>query len=59
LILAALDTDPVPLIAVMLLGFVIGIGGHVYKSKTAVAAGIALIFLGTVILPGIIYFSQD
>lgn len=59
MLLAALDTDPVPLIAIMLLGFLIGIGGHVYKSKTAVAAGIALIFLGTVILPGIIYFSQD
>ena len=59
MLLAALDTNPVPLIAVMLLGFVIGIAGHVYKSKTAVATGIALIFLGTVVLPGIIYFSQD
>jgi len=58
-VLAALDTNPVPLIVVMLVGFLVGTVGHVYKNKTAVAAGIALIFLGTVILPGIIYFSQD
>jgi F0F1-type ATP synthase assembly protein I len=59
LLLAAAETDPVPLIVVMLLGFVVGTVGHVYKSRSAIATGIALIFLATIVLPGIIYFRQD
>ena len=35
----------------MLIGFVIGIGGHIFRSKTLVAPGIALIFLATFLLP--------
>ena len=44
-------SDPKPYVAMMLLGFVVGILGHVVKSRTAVALGIGLIFLGTLILP--------
>jgi hypothetical protein len=47
-----------PFIAVMALGFLIGIAGHVYKSKTAVATGIAMIFLATLILPLIVYLQD-
>jgi len=43
--------DPKPYVAMMLLGFVVGIFGHVIKSRTAVALGIGLIFVGTLILP--------
>ena len=50
-ILAAFDPDPLPFIALVLLGFAIGIGGHVYQSKAAVALGILLIFTATVLLP--------
>ena len=46
-------------IAVMALGFLVGIGGHVYKSKTAVATGIGLIFLSTVVLPLLLYLGED
>ena len=38
--LAAFEPSPLPFIALMALGFAIGIGGHVYKSRTAIATGI-------------------
>ncbi len=43
--------DPRSFVAMMLIGFVIGIGGHIFRSKTLVAPGIALIFLATFLLP--------
>ena len=43
--------DPKPFVAMMLLGFVIGVAGHIYKSKLTVAFGIGLVFLSTVALP--------
>jgi len=48
---ALLPTDPDPYIALMLAGFAIGILGHLSGAKWLVAAGIALIFLGTLLLP--------
>ena len=53
------DPDVSAFILVMGIGFVIGIGGHIYKSKTAVATGIALIFMATVGLPFILHFGGD
>jgi hypothetical protein len=35
----------------MLVGFVIGIFGHISKTKSLVALGIGLIFLGTFVIP--------
>jgi hypothetical protein len=49
--------DPLPFIALMGLGFVIGVGGHIYKSRAAVAAGIGIIFVAT-LLPLGIYVSD-
>jgi hypothetical protein len=43
--------DPKTYVTLMIIGFVIGIGGHIFRSKTAVAVGIGLIFLGTFLLP--------
>ena len=43
--------DPKPFVALMLVGFVIGVAGHIVKIKTLVAIGIGLIFLGTFLLP--------
>jgi len=45
--------DPLPFIALMGLGFVIGVGGHIYKSRTAVAAGIGIIFVATLLPLGL------
>ena len=55
---AALSTSPGPFIALTLLGFVVGTAGHIYKSNTAIATGIGMVFLGTVILPAIVFFDQ-
>ena len=52
------DPDPAPFIALMGLGFLIGIAGHVYKSRTAVATGIGMIFVATLLLPLGIYLSD-
>ena len=53
----AAETDPLPFILLLIIGLLIGTGGHVYKSKTAIAIGVALVFLGTVILPAIVYYK--
>jgi len=43
--------DPRPFVALMIVGFVIGIAGHIMRFKTLVAIGIGMIFLGTFLLP--------
>jgi hypothetical protein len=43
--------EPAKFIALVLLGFVVGILGHLFKVKTMVATGILMIFLATVGLP--------
>ena len=43
--------DPRTFVTMMVIGFVIGVGGHVFGSRVAVAVGIALIFLATFLLP--------
>ena len=50
-VLAAFAPSPAPFIALMALGFVIGVAGHVYKSRPAIATGIGLIFIATLLLP--------
>jgi hypothetical protein len=44
-------SDPRPFVAMMLIGFVIGVIGHIVRSKALVALGIGLIFLATFLLP--------
>ena len=57
--LAAFDPSPVPFIALMGLGFLIGVVGHVYRSRAAIATGIGMIFLATLLLPLGLYLSED
>jgi len=45
------SVDPGVFIALLLIGFVVGVAGHVIKSKTMIAAGITMIFLATIGLP--------
>jgi hypothetical protein len=40
-----------PYLILMLVGFVLGAVGHLYKSKLVVGIGIAMIFLATLLLP--------
>jgi hypothetical protein len=50
--------DPLPLAALVVLGFVVGTAGHVYRSKTAILTGIGLILLGSIALPLGLYLSD-
>jgi hypothetical protein len=38
-------------IALMFIGFVVGIAGHIVRSKTLIATGIGLIFMAVIVLP--------
>lgn len=57
-ILAAIDPQPEPFIALMGLGFLIGMAGHVYKRSWVVATGIAMVFLATLGLPVLLYLTN-
>ena len=43
--------SPTPFVLLMALGFVVGVVGHIVRSRTAVAMGIGLVFLATFLLP--------
>lgn len=44
-----------PFVVLLAIGFAVGVFGHITKSRTVVAIGIALIFLGTVVLPLLLF----
>jgi hypothetical protein len=47
----AFSPSPTPFVVLMVLGFLIGTAGHVYRSRPAIATGIGLIFIATLLLP--------
>jgi hypothetical protein len=49
------STSPAPYIVLSILGFVIGVFGHMTKLRTLVIVGIGMIFLGTFVLPALVY----
>jgi antibiotic biosynthesis monooxygenase (ABM) superfamily enzyme len=51
--------SPWPFIVLVLLGFAIGIFGHITKIKGFIIFGIALVFLITTVLPFILLGAQD
>jgi hypothetical protein len=58
-VLAVFDPDPLPFIVLMGLGFLVGVTGHVYKSRTVIATGIGMIFAATILLPLGVYLSDS
>ena len=56
--LAAFSPSPVPFIVLMAAGFLIGVAGHVYRSRPLVATGIGMIFIATLLLPLALYASD-
>ena len=56
--LAAFAPDLLPFIALMGLGFVVGVGGHIWRSNAAVATGIGMIFVATLLLPLGLYLND-
>jgi hypothetical protein len=57
-LLFAFSPSPAPFIALMALGFLVGVTGHVYRSRPLVATGIGMIFVATLLLPLAIYASE-
>jgi hypothetical protein len=47
-------TDPKRYLILLGIGFVVAVVGHLTRTKTLIAVGVALIFLATVVLP--LYF---
>jgi hypothetical protein len=43
--------SPAPFVTLMVLGFVVGIAGHLFRSRLIVGLGIVMIFAATVLLP--------
>ena len=53
----AFSPSPLPFIVLMGLGFLVGVVGHVYRSRPLVATGIGLVFIATLLLPLVVYLS--
>jgi hypothetical protein len=51
LIADSFRTSPTPYIALMLVGFGVGVFGHLAGSRLIVGAGVAMVFLATLFLP--------
>ena len=45
------DPDITAFVVIVLLGFAIGIAGHVVRSTILIVLGICLVLLGTIVLP--------
>ena len=58
MVLFAFSPSPAPFIVLMALGFVVGVTGHVYRSRPLVVSGIGMIFVATLLLPLAIYASE-
>jgi hypothetical protein len=56
---ALLPHSPTPYIALMLIGFAIGILGHLTRSRWLIASGVALIFLGALLFPLLANLSTE
>jgi hypothetical protein len=52
-------SNPAPLIILMAVGFVVGVAGHLMKTRAAVIIGIGMIFLATFVLPLLANVLQD
>jgi hypothetical protein len=57
-VLALAESSPLPLIALVVLGFLVGATGHLYRSRSAIVTGIGLILLGTIAVPLAQYLSD-
>ena len=51
MLVLAFAPSPVPFIALMAIGFVVGVAGHVYGSRPVIATGIGLVLIATLLLP--------
>lgn len=52
-----IDVQPAPFLALFGFGFLLALGGHIYKSQFVVGLGIAIVFLSLVLLPLAIFVA--
>jgi hypothetical protein len=52
------DVSPAPFVALLLLGFVIGGFGHLYRWRPAIALGVVLVVTATIILPIVTFLAS-
>ena len=61
MLLAASDTLPAaPVLALMAIGVLVALGGHIYKSRTVVATGLAILFIAAaaMVVGGYLAYKQ-
>ena len=51
------DVQPAPFLAMFGFGFLLALGGHIYKSNFVVGLGIAIVFLSLVLIPVALFAS--
>jgi hypothetical protein len=52
-------SSPTPFVLLLVGGFVVGIVGHLTRTRTLVAIGVGAIFLGTFLLPVALFVSKS
>jgi hypothetical protein len=52
------EASIVPALVLIGLGFAVGITGHVVRNNAAIATGIGLIFVGSLVLPLVVYVTS-
>lgn len=56
-VLVFADASPIPALALIGLGFVVGVCGHILRNNAAIITGIGLIVIGSLLLPLVVYLS--
>ena len=51
------EASIVPALVLIGLGFAVGIAGHVLGSNATIATGIGLVFVGSLVLPLVVYVT--
>lgn len=51
--------NPAPFVALAVAGFVIGVLGHLFRSRMMILAGVLTVFAGTVLLPLATFISKS
>ncbi len=54
-----LPNSVAPYLALMVLGFIVGTGGHIARSRLVVGIGIGMIFLAVLLLPLAVIATDD
>ena len=58
MLVLAFSPSPVPFVVLMTLGFLVGVTGHVYRSRPMIATGIGLVLIATLLLPLALYATD-